>query len=69
VAIGVTALSVLSIGGSGELLPAALFGVAVLVPGLVLWRGLPRSVGYAGFALPVVAGGLRTLAGLIQIVD
>jgi hypothetical protein len=68
-ALGVAALSVVSIGGSGELLPAVLFAVAVLVPGVVLWRGLPRSVGYAGFALPVVAGGLRTLAGIIQIVD
>jgi hypothetical protein len=67
-AVGLAALAAFSIGGAGELLPAALFAIAAVVPPLVRWRGLPRSVGYAGFALPVVAGGLRTIAGLIQIV-
>jgi hypothetical protein len=68
-AVAMAALAIFSIGGLDDPLPALLIVVAVLIPPLVRWRGLPRSVGYAGFALPVVAGGLRTLAGLIAIVD
>lgn len=66
-ALGV--LSFVSVGGLGEPLPALLFAVAVLIPPVVLWRHLPRRIGYAAFALPVVVGGLRTLDGLRQLLD
>jgi hypothetical protein len=39
------------------------------VPPLVLWRHMPRSVAYAAFALPLVVGGIKTLSGVVQIVD
>jgi hypothetical protein len=58
-----------SIGGAGELSTVALVGVAAVVPPVVLWRRLPRYVGYAGFGLPLIVGGVRTLSGLLQIVD
>ena len=68
-ALAVAVLSVVSVGGLGELLPAAAFALVVLVPPLVLWRHLPRRIAYAAFAAPVVAGGLRTLDGLRQLLD
>jgi hypothetical protein len=41
----------------------------VLVPPVVLWRRLPRSVGYAAFALPLIVGGIKTISGVVQLVD
>lgn len=69
VAVLFAALSVLSVGGIGDLVPGLVIAVGLVVPPLALWRGLPRAVGYAGFALPVLVGGIRTLSGLLQIVD
>ena len=66
-ASAVAAISFFSFGGLGELLPAALFALAVLIPPVVRWRRLPRPIGYAAFGLPVAAGGLRTLDGLRQL--
>ena len=62
-------LSVVSIGGLGEPLPALLFAVAALVPPIVLWRHLPGRIAYAAFAAPLVLGGLRTVDGLRQLLD
>jgi hypothetical protein len=69
VAVLLAVLSIFSVGGLGDLVPALIVAVGLVVPPLVLWRGLPRAVAYAGFALPVVVGGIRTLSGLLQIVD
>lgn len=60
---------IFSIGGIGDLATTLSFAIAVLIPPVVLWRGLPRLVGYAAFALPIAVGGLRTLRGVLQIVD
>ena len=62
-----SAVSFFSFGGLGDLLPALLLAVVVLIPPVVRWRGLPRPVGYAAFGVPVAAGGLRTLDGLRQL--
>lgn len=58
----------LSPGGLDDPVPALLFFTAALVPPLVRWRGLPRSLGYAAFGLPVLVGALRTLTGVADIV-
>jgi hypothetical protein len=71
-ALGVIALfvvEIVSIGGIGELDTTLPIAIAVLVPPIVLWRRLPRLVGYVAFALPIVIGGLKTLGGVIQLVD
>jgi hypothetical protein len=70
-ALAVAALSVISVGDMDlEEVPFLLpFAAAAIVPPIVLWRRLPRLVGYAGFALPVLVGGVRTLTGVIQLVD
>jgi hypothetical protein len=62
---------IFSVGGlSLSDLPLVLpFAVAAIVPPVVLWRHLPRYVGYAGFAIPVVVGGVRTLSGVLQLID
>jgi hypothetical protein len=71
-ALGVIALFLLamvSVGGIDDLGATLPVAVAVIVPPLVLWRGLPRSIAYAAFALPVIVGGVRTLTGVIQLLD
>ncbi len=70
-ALGAVALGALlsfSVGGIADLALPALFAVAALVPPLVLWRGLPRYVGYAAFGAPVAVGGFRTIAGILELV-
>jgi len=59
-----------SIGGLDlSAIPSLLpFAAAAIVPPLVLWRGLPRTVGYAGFGVALLVGGMRTLDGIIQLV-
>ena len=49
------------------LVTAALFGTALVIPAIVRWRGLPPVIGYVAFALPLIAGTLRTLDGLRQM--
>ena len=69
-ALGAGALSALifvSFGGLNSLVPAMLFAAAGLIPPVVRWRGLPRSVAYVAFALPFLVGALRTLVGLGQL--
>lgn len=61
------ALSFVSVGGLGDPLPALLLASAVLIPPLVRWRGLPRAVAYAAFAVPVAIGGSRTILGLREL--
>lgn len=58
------AISFVSFGGLDDPVAAALFAAAVLIPAVVRWRRLPRAVAYAAFAVPIAAGGARTLAGL-----
>ena len=58
----------LSQGGLDDPVPTLLFLVAALVPPLVRWRGLPLSVGYAAFGMPVLVGAVRTLSGIADIV-
>ena len=69
-ALGAGALSALiflSFGGLDDLVPVMLFAAAGLIPPVVRWRGLPRSVAYAAFGIPFVVGALRTLSGISQI--
>ena len=71
-ALGVVLLFVLqsfAAGGFDDLVGIIPIAVAILVPPIVRWRSLPRYVGYAAFGLPVVVGGIRTLTGVIQLVD
>jgi hypothetical protein len=56
-----------SFGGLDALVPSALFAVVVLIPPIVRWRGLPRSVAYAAFGVPVLAGAQRTITALGQL--
>jgi hypothetical protein len=37
------------------------------VPPLVLWRGLPRCVGYAAFDVFGRVGDLRTIASILEL--
>jgi hypothetical protein len=67
--IAVFITQIVSIGGIGELGTTLPVAIAVLVPPVVLWRGLPRPVGYAAFALPMIVGGLKTLSGVLQLID
>jgi hypothetical protein len=69
VAIGVFILQIFSIGGIEDLSTTIPLAIAVLVPPVVLWRRLPAYVGYAAFALPVIVGGIKTLTGVVQLVD
>lgn len=62
-------LQIFAAGGFDDLSGIIPIAVAVIVPPIVLWRALPRYVGYAAFALPVVVGGIRTLTGVLQLVD
>jgi len=66
-AAALAAFSFLSVGGSGDLAVAALFAAAVLIPPIVRWRGLPRPIGYAAFGLPLLAGAVRTVGGLAEL--
>jgi hypothetical protein len=63
--IGAVSVGGLDVTAIPSLLP---FAAAAIVPPLVLWRGLPRYVGYAGFAVSLLVGGMRTLDGVIQLV-
>jgi len=67
--IALFAVEIVSIGGIGELDTTLPIVIALIVPPIVLWRRLPRLVGYAAFALPIVIGGVKTLGGVIQLVD
>jgi hypothetical protein len=52
-------------GGAGLEPPLAILAVAVLIiPAVVLWRRLPRAIGYASIAAMLVVGAARTLSGL-----
>lgn len=66
-AIALLVVGVGSFGGLADPLPAIVVAIAVFVPPIVRWRGLPRSVAYSAFAVPVVAGGARTVAGLVEL--
>ena len=69
-AIAVAGLSVLfftSIGGLGDPLLLIVFAAVTILPGIVRWRGLPRVIAYAAFAIPFLVGALRTLTGIIEI--
>lgn len=66
-AVAVTAFAFVSVGGSGDLAAAALFAVAVVVPPIVRWRGLPRPIGYAAFGVPMLVGAFRTAGGLAEL--
>jgi hypothetical protein len=68
-AIALFVAEIFSIGGIDDLSMTVALAIAVLVPPLVLWRRLPRYVGYAAFALPIVVGGIKTLSGVVQLVD
>jgi hypothetical protein len=63
---GIFSVGGLSLSDISLVLP---FAVGAIVPPIVLWRRLPRYVGYAGFAIPVLVGGVRTLTGVLQLVD
>ena len=65
----VAAVSLFSIGGLDDVPLLLWVGVALIVPPIVLWRRLPRPLGYAAFALPVVVGGFKLLSGLPQLLD
>jgi hypothetical protein len=67
--LGLFVLAILSVGGIGDLSTTIPIAIAVLVPPVVLWRRLPRSVGYAAFALPLIVGGIKTISGVVQLVD
>jgi hypothetical protein len=67
--LGLFVLAIFSVGGIGDLGTTIPVAIGVLVPPVVLWRGLPRSLGYAAFSLPLVVGGIKTLSGVVQIVD
>lgn len=67
--IALFALAMVSVGGIEAVATTLPVAIAVIVPPVVLWRGLPRSVGYAAFALPLIVGGVRTLTGVIQLLD
>ena len=69
-AIAVAGLSVLfftSIGGLGDPVLLLAFAAITILPAIVRWRGLPRVIAYAAFAIPFVVGALRTLSGISQI--
>ena len=68
-ALTVFILQIFSIGGIEDLSTSVPLAIAVLVPPVVLWRRLPAYVGYAAFALPVIVGGIKTLTGVVQLVD
>lgn len=63
--LGAFSIGGLELSAIPSLLP---FAAAAIVPPVVLWRGLPRSIGYAGFAVALLVGGLRTVDGVIQLV-
>lgn len=61
--------AIASLGGAENVLPGLLFGAALVIPAVVRWRSLPPAIAYAAFALPLVAGALRTLTGISQMLD
>jgi len=67
--LGVFILQIFSIGGVENLGTTIPLAIAVLVPPVVLWRRLPAYIGYAAFALPLIVGGIKTLSGVVQLVD
>jgi len=73
VMLGVVALFVLALfsgGGADTILTTIVpIAIGVLVPPVVLWRGLPRAIGYAAFAVPVVFGAVRLFTGLPLLLD
>jgi hypothetical protein len=64
------AVVALFIGGGAGLDPllAIVIVAAMLVPALVIWRGLPRAIGYASLAVVLLLGVARTLSGLPSLV-
>lgn len=64
------AVVALFVGGGAGLEPplAILIVAAILVPAVVLWRGLPRAIGYASIAAMLLFGAARTLSGLPDLV-
>lgn len=64
VALGSSIVLFISPAGLGEPSTALLIAMAVLVPPIVRWRGLPRGLGYAAFGGAIVVGSIRTLSGL-----
>jgi hypothetical protein len=60
---------VLFVAGAAGLEPplAILIVVAMLVPAIVRWRGLPRAIAYASLAVVVLPGAARTLNGLPEL--
>jgi len=69
VAVGSSIVLFLSPGGLDQLSTVLLIAIAVLVPPIVRWRGLPRGLGYAAFGAPIVVGSVRTLGGLRDLVS
>ena len=69
VALGLSMLLFVAPGGLGEPATALLIAIAVLVPPIVRWRGLPRRLGYAAFGGPILVGSIRTLAGLRDLLS
>ena len=68
--VPVVAALALFIGGGAGLDPllAIVIVAALLVPAMVLWRGLPRAIGYASLAVVLLLGAVRTLSGLPSLV-
>jgi hypothetical protein len=62
-------LTLVGIGGVGDLPIALWVGLALVVPPIVLGLRLPRAVGYAAFALPMVVGGMKLLNNLPFLID
>ena len=62
-ALAVVALFVGGGAGLDPLLAIAIMAV-ILIPAVVLWRGLPRAIGYASLAAMLLFGAARTLSGL-----
>jgi len=70
-AAGVAALSTAffaSAGGLSDVTPLLVFLAIAILPAIVRWRGLPPVIAYAVFALAILAGALRTLSGIAQVV-
>jgi hypothetical protein len=69
--VGITfgALTLFETQGVGGIPVAVWVAIALIVPPIVLWRRLPRAIGYAAFALPILAGGFELASGLPQLLN